>query len=108
MSKVTDSLIEVPKTSDNPQLEYAIRELFDTKNLSMKTDLPSMRLLNALTRAELYAVEFQSKLMGKLATEMKTHLVSYKRKGRQEVIEITKQLESTEKPRGDLLGKLMG
>lgn len=112
MSNTTKNLIEVPPEHDdgqNAQLMYAIKELFDPKNLSMKTDIPNMRLLNALTRAELYATEFKSQLMGKLATELKTHLVSYKRKGRQEIQTITQNLTGANQSQGEgLIKKLMG
>ena len=108
MSKTTDSLIEVPKTSDNPQLEYAIRELFDPKNLSMKTDLPTMRLLNALARGEIYAKQFHSDLMQNLVDDIMTKLISYKRKGRIEIKEITQQLQSSDKAKDGLMSKLMG
>ena len=112
MPNLTDELFSsqpgaTTNSEDNLELKFAMKEIFSTKNIEMKTDL-SQRQINAITRGMIYAKEFKSRLMQDLVMRMMRLMVSKGRKGRAEFIQMTQQLNNEPKQEEGIAQRLLG
>lgn len=96
--------------AENKDLQYAAETLFQDDNLMMKTDL-STGQINALARGHIFAELYQCDMMTQLCHTIESLMVSKGRKGRSEMVDMTKQIRSdvmasAPGPMGKLLGNL--
>lgn len=88
-------------------LDRVINEVFNTKDLDLKTDL-SMEQINAITRVEMYNEVFEIPILNSLTTKLKRLLISKDRKGREEFTRIvTKNLGDEEDENPSMFNKLI-
>lgn len=79
--------------AENKDLQYAAETLFQDENLLMKTDL-NVQQITALARGHVFAELYQSPTMANLCHVVESLLISKGRKGRAEMVDITKQIRS--------------
>lgn len=110
MPSITEQLFTPPQTvpgqvqPNNPDLMYALSEVFSIKNIEMKTDL-NQRQINAITRGKLYAKEFKSKLMADLVRQMMVLMISKNRKGRAEFTQMAQSVHQANTTQGNGIAK---
>lgn len=84
-----------------------LEEIYSKTDIEMKTDL-SLDLVKAITKGQLFAVKYESKLMGDLTNRLMILLVSKGRQGRKEFIEMSKSMNSEPEAVPTLSQRLLG
>jgi hypothetical protein len=84
-----------------------LEEIYSKQDIELKTDL-TMPLVKAVTKGQLFAEKYQSKLMSDLTNRLMILLVSNKRQGRKEFIEMSKSLNSAEEMPVTMSERLLG
>ena len=113
MDQVTNSLFSTPETiqqapnESNVDLKFALEEIFSSRNLEMKTDL-TVRQITAITRGQLFAKEFKSKLMNDLCKRFMILMVSKNRMGRKEFAEMARSVHQDNKEQETIAKRLLG
>ena len=111
-TEVTDSLFA--PLSTEPQLTakelhqlQLLEEIYSKNDIEMKTDL-TVDLVKSLTKGQLFAERYGSKLMKNLTDRLMYLLVSKGRQGRKEFIEMSKSFNSVEDVAPTLSERLLG
>ena len=86
--------MEVKSVKQNA-FEEGIKQLFDTKNLRMKTDL-SAPLILAMARGEIFVDIYKSRNMANFINSIQTLNVSKGRKGRSELVALVRNSQDIE------------
>ena len=113
MDQITGSLFSSPEAvqqapnQSNVDLKFALEEIFSARNLEMKTDL-TVRQINAITRGQLFAKEFKSKLMSDLCRKFMILMVSKNRMGRKEFAEMSRSVHQDNKEQETIAKRLLG
>ena len=97
-------LVETPKEeNEEPKdstLEIALKQLFSFEKLEMKSDL-SQDLILAMSRGKVFVDKFHSKELNNLMDYILKLSVSKDRKGREEMVELTKNTQDPMDDNGD-------
>ncbi len=80
-----------PVDNTNADMRYAVESAFNDRNLAMKTELNAKEIM-ALSKLEVYNNRFRSKVVANFIKHYKRHKVSFKRKGRSELLEMTRNM----------------
>lgn len=89
--------------------EEAIRLMFDSKDIEMRTDLSSNLILN-MARGDIFVETFKSKKMESFIKTLCVRFVSKGRKGRSELVALVRNSQDImeEDPRATAIGRLLG